>query len=292
MILAAGLGTRLRPYSLLRPKPLFPIVNTPLLLLTIERLQKAGFSSIIVNAHHLAEQIDKVVADISGVFLQKEEIELGTGGGLRRALAMLDDEPLLVVNGDIYHTIDYRKALDDHLDSGAAATMVMHDCPRFNNVRVESGRVVSFTEQQGTPSLQAFTGIHVINPAVLEPIPPDSLFNIIDRYQRLLEENQDIRALTVSGHYWTDIGTPDDYLDLHGNILSGTVPCYEEIDRTDSPFHISERAIIGADVQLNEWVCIGDDVTVGDNASLSRTVIWEKGRVPPRAVFADKIIGR
>ncbi len=110
MILAAGFGTRLQPYSNLRPKPLFPLLNTPLLLLTIQRLQDAGFDHIVVNCHHLKDQIRSLLAGIPGVFLQEETMIMGTGGGLRLAIDLLKDEPLLVSNGDIYHTVDYQQS--------------------------------------------------------------------------------------------------------------------------------------------------------------------------------------
>ncbi len=294
MILAAGLGTRLRPYTLLRPKPLFPVLNRPLLLLTIERLRKAGFTSIIVNAHHLAEQIKAAVAGIAGVTLQQEEIELGTGGGLRRALPLLKDGPVLVVNGDIYHTVDYQHVFEQHSRSGADVSMVMHDYPRFNQVQVDSGqKIVSFSADIISGSLSlAFTGIQVINAKILAAIPPDTFANIIDRYRQLLQEKGNIQALKATNHYWTDIGTPADYLDLHEGLLCGTIPCYEELRKPDSSFFVSAQASLGSNVQLKEWVCIGNNVTVGDNVSLSRVIIWENGRVPEHAVFADKIIGR
>ena len=106
MILAAGFGTRLLPYTELRPKPLFPLLNKPLLLLTIERLQRAGFDHIVVNCHHLRDQIVDLLQDLRGVVVQQEDIILGTGGGLRLALNVFRNEPVLVTNGDIYHSVD------------------------------------------------------------------------------------------------------------------------------------------------------------------------------------------
>ena len=106
MILAAGFGTRLLPYTKKRPKPLFPLLNEPLLLLTIKRLQNAGFDHIIVNCHYLKEQIVEALDGMRGVVIQEEDIVLGTGGGLRMALRLMRDEPLLITNGDIYHSID------------------------------------------------------------------------------------------------------------------------------------------------------------------------------------------
>ena len=102
MILAAGLGTRLLPFTLKRPKPLFPILNTPLLGLTVNRIRNSGFSEILVNGHHLRQQIKKAVQHEENCILQEEEKILGTGGGLRMALPHFNHEPVLVVNGDIY----------------------------------------------------------------------------------------------------------------------------------------------------------------------------------------------
>jgi len=129
MILAAGLGTRLLPHTLIRPNPLFPILNKPLLLLTIERLQKIGFDHIVVNCHHLREQVVAILDGVSGVIVQEEEIILGTGGGLRNALNVLRDEPLLVTNGDIYHTVDFMDFYQYHIENGTLVTLAMHDFP-------------------------------------------------------------------------------------------------------------------------------------------------------------------
>lgn len=117
MILAAGFGTRLLPYTLSRPKPLFPILNQPLLLLTIRRLQQAGCDHIVVNCHHLREQIVAALHGIPGVVVQEEVVILGTGGGLRKARALFRDEPVLVTNGDIYHTVDYRRLYRHHQET-------------------------------------------------------------------------------------------------------------------------------------------------------------------------------
>ena len=114
MILAAGFGTRLRPYSTFRPKPLFPLLNVSLLRLVIEQLQAIGCRRILVNGHYLSKQIANEVGGLKGVSLQMEDEILGTGGGLREALSWIEDEPLLVVNGDIYHTVDLHELYRMH----------------------------------------------------------------------------------------------------------------------------------------------------------------------------------
>ena len=127
MILAAGFGTRLLPYTLKRPKPLFPVLDRPLLHLTFSRIRKAGFAEIIVNCHHLRHQIRQALRHETGCIIQEEEKVLGTGGGLHMALPHFNGKPALVVNGDIYHTIDYREVYQHHCASGADITLVLHE---------------------------------------------------------------------------------------------------------------------------------------------------------------------
>ncbi|MCI5129172.1 MAG: nucleotidyltransferase family protein, partial [Candidatus Electrothrix sp. AUS3] len=106
MLLAAGFGTRLRPYTLVRPKPLFPVCNIPLLHILLDKLVDAGCDRIVVNCHYLADQIKEAVERRPEVILQYEKEVLGTGGGLRKALEHFQDQPdtpVLVMNGDIFH---------------------------------------------------------------------------------------------------------------------------------------------------------------------------------------------
>jgi len=142
MILAAGLGTRLRPFSLVRPKPLFPVLDQPLIIRIIDQLRRHGIDEILVNCYHLKDQIINLLAHQPGVYLQQETEILGTGGGLRNAMEFFGKEPILIVNGDIFHTINLEKIIQEHRQSGHVATLVLHDYPRFNNASVtENGSI-------------------------------------------------------------------------------------------------------------------------------------------------------
>jgi mannose-1-phosphate guanylyltransferase len=295
MILAAGLSTRLRPHSLLRPKPLFPILNRPLLLLTIARLKKAGFRTIIVNCHHLGEQISRLLQGMDGIIIQPEEEILGTGGGLRRALPHFGDEPVLVTNGDIYHTVDYGEVYHSHCTNNDEVTMVMHDFPRFNKVAIdENSRVVGFDAglTQETVRYAAFTGIHVINPQVLQLLPAAGSSSIIDCYRNHLLQGKTIRARSITHCFWSDIGTPADYLQLHGELLQGQAPPHEELEFiVDSgPFYMAPGSVTGQDVQMEDWVCIGNNVRVGDNCLLRRVVVWDNVAIPSHSRLEDTIV--
>jgi mannose-1-phosphate guanylyltransferase len=297
MILAAGLGTRLRPYTSKRPKPLFPILNKPLLHLTISRIKQAGAAEILVNAHHLLPQIKKALQNETGIFLQEEEIILGTGGGLRLAMPHFGQDPILVVNGDIYHSINYRDVYRSHCETGADVSLVLHHYPRFNDVVVdETLRITGFSRSGGSgvklERVLAFTGIHVINPEVLQLIPQVTPYCIIDCYRKLLQQGGTIRAYLATHHFWTDMGTPADYLKLHADLLEQKVPVYEELVEAaaGAPFVGLQNASMGKDVKLLDWVCIGQNAIIEAGATLQRSVVWDGAVVPAGSINKDAII--
>lgn len=289
MILAAGFGTRLLPFTKLRPKPLFPLLNEPLLLLTIRRLQAAGFDHIIVNCHYLREQIVEALAGISGVLIQEEETVIGTGGGLRMALPHLLDEPLLVSNGDIYHTVDYLDLYRSHESSGAVVTMAMHDHPRFNKVTVQGDRVTGFDNQKGEGCM-AFTGLHVLDPGVLESIPVAREYSIIDRYRDVLLQGDKIHALRLDDCSWTDMGTVDDYLALHGRLLKKEIPVWSEFLTVpeNSPFLVA-KGVNREAVALQDWGCLGY-ARIGNNVTLKRCVVWDGARIEEQTEHCDALL--
>jgi len=289
MILAAGYGTRLRPYTENRPKPLFPLLNTPLLLLIIKRLQKAGFDHIIINCHHLSKQIRLVVQDFAGVVLQEEKEILGTGGGLRLAYEKMRHEPLLITNGDIYHSIDFTEIYQHHCNRGNRISLAVHDCPRFNSLLIDGEQLASFAGK-GNPQALAFTGIHVIDPEILTPLPIGRQSCIIERYKELLVANTDIAVLRVDNQYWTDMGTPADYLALHGGILKSCIPCWQEIEQhIQSTFFIAEEARIGRELHTYDWACIGR-AQIGSNVHIERSIIWDGAVIPDNRRIVDRIV--
>lgn len=288
MILAAGFGTRLKPYTDFKPKPLFPILNKPLLLLTIERLRKSGFNKIIVNCHHLREQIAEAISAIPEVIIQQEEKILGTGGGLRKALPQLSDEPLLIVNGDIYHTVSYEELYSFHCKNKTQVTMALHDLPRFNKVNVVNNNVVGFNGKEG--ETLAFTGIHVINPNILQSLIPDSFSCIIDLYKTLLIDNNRIGVYRTDNAFWSDMGTPEDYLELHSKLFLNKVPRYEELDIIQSNYSAGSDTSLPADLKISDWCCFGNNVSVGENVHITRSVVWDNAHLQDGKEYTDTII--
>lgn len=289
MILAAGFGTRLRPHTLVRPKPLFPILNKPLLLLTIQRLRSLGFDRIVVNCHYLREQIVATVSRIDGVIVQEEETILGTGGGLRTALSLFENEPILVTNGDIYHTIDFVKLYNEHVDSGNMVTLAMHDYPRFNSVPVRDNKVVGFQQEGAHQQLLAFTGVHVVNPVVLGDMEADTYSCIVEHYKNILGYGTVLTCYRTDECFWTDMGTPDDYIQLHEGLLSGSIPVWDGLLQELAGKGISARAILAEGVSIRDWASIGG-AKIGAGSQLSRVIAWDGVEILPDSNLCDCIV--
>ncbi len=290
MILAAGFGTRLLPYTKILAKPLFPLLNTPLLQLTINRLKNAGFNHIIVNSHYLSDQVKSLVDPIEGVVLQEEEQILGTGGALAMAQQHIrPNEPLLITNGDIYHTVDLTRLYSDHLSSDATVTLAVHDYPRFNKLSISDGKVIGFTPHDNSIIL-AFSGIHVINPEILECINKHTSSCIVDRYRNMVKDGQSIRAERIDDKSWMDMGTVEDYLDLHGEIICGYMERWPELKRPNNKSCLMHPAAECATTpRVDGWACVGRAV-VGKNVTLQRTVVWDGAVVPDDTEISDTIV--
>lgn len=293
MILAAGYGERLRPLTYLKAKALFPVLNRPLLDLIIEQLQRAGITEIVVNTHYLGDQIAKFLkeSDQAGLTIHvlREEVLLGTGGGLRNAERFLNEGPFLVINGDIFTTIDLKAAYDFHIASANPVTMVLHHYPEYGNVRVDNQNLIrGFSDR--SDGQMAFTGIHIINPDVFSFIPPGGYYDILDAYRIMISKGAKIGAFEVSGHYWKDIGTIGAYLALHGDLLTGTVNGIGDLFPGDIPVRFGKDLSIGEGVEFIDWVSLGDRVCVESHVRLARTVIWEGARVKTGSQVADTVI--
>jgi mannose-1-phosphate guanylyltransferase len=230
MVLAAGLGTRLRPLTDHRPKALVEVAGRTLLEITLARLRAFGVREVIVNAHHFADMVvDYLKArDNFGMRIEvsREDVLLDTGGGLKKAAwFFLQDssreEPFLLHNVDVISTIDLGRMGRAHKQNRALATLAVQ--------KRESGRQLLFDEHERlcgrragrdkdpeiarpAPRLEplAFSGIHVISPRLFTLMKEEGIFSIIDSYLRLAATGEHIVAFRADEYYWRDLGKPAD----------------------------------------------------------------------------------
>ncbi len=224
LILAAGFGTRLHPFTQTLPKPLFTINDRPALDLTIDKLVSCGCDTIFINTHHLSEQIQAFVdghphRDMLEIVFEPEILD--TGGAIANLRHAFSNAPFLVINSDIICDLDLKQVIDYHLASDTIATLVLHDCPRFNKISINARKqVMDFNGSRNTGL--AFTGIQVISPEFFNHMPDTPVFSSIDVYKKLCTSNK-ISAFVAKDLYWKDIGTIQSYQETSRECLSGKV---------------------------------------------------------------------
>jgi NDP-sugar pyrophosphorylase family protein len=229
MILAAGLGTRLRPLTNDRPKALVEVAGRTLLEITITRLREFGVREVIINVHHFAGMITEYLRKKNNfgmrIEISEEDSLLDTGGGLKKAAWFFHEEgpevrPFLVHNVDVISTIDLQRMLDFHTQTHALVTLAVQ--------QRQSSRYLLFDEQMrlcgrrlvkeqktelvksSSPLLEmAFSGIHVISPRLLRRMNQEGAFSIVESYLRLGGEGESIVGYRADGDYWRDLGTPE-----------------------------------------------------------------------------------
>ncbi len=228
LILAAGLGTRLLPYTQHLPKPLFTINGRPVLNYAVKSLLDAGCTKIFINAHHLADTIERFVDNHRSKDLLEvvfEPVILDTGGAIANLGSQLADDDFFVVNADVICDFDLSHLMACHKASDALATLLVHDCYRFNTLCVDqttpgTGIVRHFS--QAPESGLAFTGIQAISPDIFKYMPREKIFSSIDVYKKLCGR-QKISALNAKQFYWRDMGTPRDYQHTSRECLAGQI---------------------------------------------------------------------
>jgi NDP-sugar pyrophosphorylase family protein len=225
LILCAGLGTRLLPHTRAIPKPLFPINGKPLLDRIIQSLIQAGCRSIMINTHHLHQDIEAFLARqhyAVPVQTRHEPRILGTGGAIHNVQDFWDEDAFMVINGDIVTDMDLKAVYGFHQHHGHPVTLVLCDFPEINSVSVDANQsVTGFDDGDFTPSCTdfpkdparqlTFTGIQVIDPKVLKWISGSPSSSSIDFYRTLIQKGMTIKAHIPENCYWKDIGTPRQY---------------------------------------------------------------------------------
>ena len=218
MILAAGLGTRLRPLTNDRPKALVEVAGRTLLEITLTRLKEFDVREAIVNTHHFAEMIPAYLKkhDDFGMRIEisHEDVLLDTGGGLKKAAWFFEDssEPFLLHNVDVISTIDLRRMVQFHHQQGALATMAAQDRKTSRPLLFdEEGRLCARADKAAPEGMQAlaFAGIHVISPRIFSQMSETGIFSIIDAYLRLSAQREKMIAFRADEYQWRDLGRPE-----------------------------------------------------------------------------------
>ena len=244
MILAAGLGTRLRPLTDNRPKALVEVGGRTLLEITLARLRSFGISDVIVNTHHFADMVREYLERNKNfgmnVAISHEEILLDTGGGLKKAAYFFLDqsanseEPFLLHNVDVISTIDLGQMLRFHNEHQPLATLAVQERKTSRYLLFQDSELcgrrsgadssVELVRPSQNVQALAFCGIHIISPRLLSMLTEDGAFSIIASYLRLAALGQKILGFRADEYYWRDLGTPENVAQAAQDLLRLKIP--------------------------------------------------------------------
>ncbi len=299
MLLCAGLSTRLGRLGAERPKPMLPVCGIPILAYGITNLVAHGIRDIVINTHHRGDVIQQELGDGRrfGARIQyiQEDVILGTGGGLKHALGLLDpdgtDEPFISHNGKLIFDLDITALADSYRRAGDILGMmvVKHvpDAREWGAVQVERDARGPFITNILGDGEHMFCGVHVTRPSVMARLPAGDSDSIRQGYLPWLRAGERVAAYEHADGYFAEHSTPERYLDSNWALLEGTRlrnPPSLQLAGIDPTARISPTATIIAPVKIGTGATIGPGVTVGPYAivgdgahverSITRTVVW------------------
>ncbi|GAB4362742.1 MAG: hypothetical protein Kow00128_02790 [Deltaproteobacteria bacterium] len=304
MILAAGLGTRLRPLSLELPKPVIPVLGRPLCTYNIEFLRRAGVREFLLNLHTKPKLIQQRVTAWAGrripVRYTLEPLILGTGGGIRNAAEFLREGTFLVMNGDTVLRFSLSSALAFHRERGALATLVLLPDPRKRYTPVWTdgeGRITGFGAEAGDGIRSGFyTGCQIAEPEILSRIPAAGASCIIrETYTPLVKQRAPVYGFHATGTF-LEFGTPADYLQGTLDLLRegpGRKPDRPVAPGTAElvpPVFVAPGVRIGPGARIGPDAVLEEGASVGEGAAVSRAILWPRATVAPGETLHGAVV--
>jgi Nucleoside-diphosphate-sugar pyrophosphorylase involved in lipopolysaccharide biosynthesis/translation initiation factor 2B, gamma/epsilon subunits (eIF-2Bgamma/eIF-2Bepsilon) len=316
IMMAGGKGTRLRPLTLVRPKPMIPLVNKPIIEYTVNKLKKSGFDDIIMTLNYMSTNIKNYFKDGSelGIDIRYsvEKWPLGTGGSVKKAEKYIDDT-FMVVSGDVLTDVDFNDVVKFHKEKGAIATMVLTEVedPTHFGIAVMD-RDNKITEYLEKPSHEeafssvANTGIYIFEPEIFDFFDDkDKEVDFSkDIFPEVIKQDSGIYGYTFDG-YWNDIGRPETYLEATydildqkteqnyyktkmeesigkiGNIWVGENVSIDEKARIEGPVVIGNNCTIEEGCKISRGSVIGDNVSIGKDVNIDGAVLF------PNSIIED-----
>ncbi len=320
VVMAGGSGTRLRPLTLNRPKPMVPIVNKPVIGHILDLLKRHGIVDVVITLQYMADDVQDYFGDGQALGLNIaysiEESPLGTAGSVKQAEALLDDT-FLVISGDAVTDIDLTAVLEYHRQKKALATLTLYRVanPLEYGVIIldDQGRIQQFQEKPSWGEVisdTVNTGIYVLEPEVLSHFDPGVSFDFSKDLFPLLLKRGDPMYGYVAGGYWCDVGNLAEYMRASNDVLEGRVQVGSLGEQRGATLWCGEGVEIAPDAQLYGAVYLGpgvkikggvivhgptvirDYTVVDSNAHLERSIVWPNCYIGEGVELHGAIIGR
>jgi NDP-sugar pyrophosphorylase family protein len=313
IVLVGGEGTRLRPLTYGTPKPMVPIMNVPFLARTLERLRRADIRDVILAAGYMPQAIveyfgDGAQLDMS-ITYAIEERPLGTAGALKNVESSITG-PFFVLNGDVLTSLDLRAMREYHEQKGGLGTLhlirVEDPSPFGCVVHGADGRIRAFVEKPPKgeePTDEINAGTYLLEREILDFIPAGRNVSIERAtFPEVIAAGRALYAYTTAD-YWLDLGRPEQYLAAHRDIFSGAMPLAEKPGTTGDgsaashaqrgvvpPVYMGVDVVVDASATVGPNVVLGRGCSVGADATVRESVLWERVSVGTGAVIEEAII--
>ncbi len=299
-VLGAGLGTRLRPLTGMRPKPLVPVFNKPLITFAFDHLIDSGVEKIVVNTHHRPEAYGQLLGEAEGrcayrgreVFFRHEPVLLETGGGMKNAADLLGDAPFLVYNGDVLADFPLAPLLRSHKDSGHIATLALRSTGAERRIQFDaaSGLVTDMRGLIGGRPEPAFlyTGVGIFSPEIHKHIADGEIVSIIPVLVDLMRRGARVGGVVVDDGVWFDIGTIHAYLEVH-RILARDAHRFSYLPENWRR-SVAPGAAVDPSARLIGGSAAGDGAVVGACAVLEDVVVWPGEKVAPSSKISGAVL--
>ncbi|HZQ97977.1 MAG TPA: mannose-1-phosphate guanyltransferase [Chloroflexota bacterium] len=322
VVMAGGEGSRLRPLTINRPKPMVPIVNKPVMEHVLDLLRRHGITDVVVTVQYLASVIQDYFGDGShlgmNISYSVEETPLGTAGSVKLAEELLRDDTFLVISGDALTDFDLTRIVENHKANKAKATLTLYHVPNpleYGVVIVDDeGRIRQFLEKPGWGEVfsdTVNTGIYVLEPSIFDYYPAGKPVDFSqDVFPQLLARGDALYGYVADG-YWCDVGNIPEFLRANADLLSGKVRLeplgrqigegiWVESDTVEiasnaqlyGPVWFGDSAKVKDGVVVRGPAVIRDDTILDSRAQVDRSVIWRNSYIGERAEVRGAIIGR
>ena len=303
VLLAGGLGTRLRPLTYAEPKPLAPVANRPLISYSLRMLRRGGVDEAILASGHMADRLREALEGEreDGLLVRcvDEPEPLDTAGGVKNALPRAD-AAFIAMNGDQILDVDVRALLQAHERNRADLTIVVRrveDVSAFGLVLCdEDHRIEAFLEKRPddpTGRNLVNSGLYVFSPSVLDEIPSARAYsNEHDLFPGLVEAGARVFAFPMSSEaYWADVGTPVKYLDANRRLLNGALPWADRPSDPERSSDIAPGARVAPTAQIGPSVSVGAGAVVGEGVAVANSILWPGAVVGEGCRLANVIVG-
>jgi mannose-1-phosphate guanylyltransferase len=292
-VLAAGLGTRLRPLTEDLPKPLIPIFQKPLITFVLDHLIDAGVERFVVNTHRRPEVFESSFRrheyEGHSLTLVHEPDLLETGGGIKNAERYLGTDPFLTYSGDILTDFDLQRLIDEHFRRGNDVTLALRETGLASEVALRDYRVVDIANRYGTNGTLDFANVAVWNSNVFSRIPSRQKISFIPIVADWIGKGGKIGGLVMNDGKWFNIGSRAEYLDVHRTILRDRwMPYYIKV--RDWPQRVAKSAFVDPSAQVRGCSVIGENCQVGEGAVLEDTILWPDSQIASQSKLHSCIV--